>query len=90
MNEDQFTKLSEQILLLGREIAKLRASVRVLKTYVASQLSPDNLEAGLKQLHLVEQRMLESDPNDQELKKALDIIEASRHWKERGNPPENS
>ena len=90
MTEEQFTYLTEQILIVRREITALRASVTALQAYAASQMSPGNPVAALEQLYLAAQKILEADSNDQELKKALDTIEALRQWKNQGNPPATS
>jgi hypothetical protein len=88
MTQEQFVNLSEQILIVRREIAALRSSVNALKALVATQISPDQPEEVLGRLQVAESTLAAADSTDQELKKALDTIEALRHWK--SDPPPQS
>jgi hypothetical protein len=88
MNDEKISErligLMEQTLNLNRDLLTLRASVNVLKTYIASLMCPDDPSEGLKQLRLAEKVLLDADPNVQESEKAAQLIQAAKLWKKTG------
>ena len=78
------TTLGEQFVICGQQIAALRASVSVLKIYVISQMSPDDPAEGLKQLQVLEQKLLENDPETLARQQAAEVIEAVKLWRKHG------
>lgn len=75
---------SEQLVTLVGQISELRASVNVLKLIEVSRLSPDDPLEGLKQLRVLEEKLLSSDPNEKARKEASEIIEALKVWQKSG------
>jgi hypothetical protein len=81
---DFIATISEQILILDRNLANLRAAVIVLQAIAALQMAPDDpLEAAM-QLQNLENMLLESDPKSQERKEVAEIIAAVKLLKKRG------
>ena len=75
---DFIATVSEQILILDRNLANLRAAVIVLQAIAALQMSPDDPIEAAKQLRNLENMLFESDPNSQERKEVAGIIEAEK------------
>ncbi len=65
---DFIATVSEQVLILDRNLANLRAAVIVLQAIAALQMSPDDPTEAAKQLRNLENMLFESDPNSQERK----------------------
>lgn len=78
--------ISEQMIHMGGALAQLRASVNVLKVYVASQMSPDDPSAALESLRQLEETLLANDQNEQERQEAAQIIDAVKEWRKMGKP----
>jgi hypothetical protein len=76
--------ISEQLVILAGQLTELRASVNVLKVIEATRLSPDDPLEALKQLRVLEKKILDSDPHEKERKEASEIIEAVKLWKKQG------
>jgi hypothetical protein len=47
-------------------------------------MSPDDPSAALAKLEKLEKVLLDSDPNEQERKKAAEIIDAVKEWRKMG------
>jgi hypothetical protein len=86
---DLFATVSEQILILDRNLANLRAAVIVLQAIAALQMAPDDPIEAAKQLRNLEKMLLESDPKSQERKEVSEIIEAVKLLKKRGSGRQN-
>ena len=88
MDDDKMKRFietfSEQFLKLAEQVSELRASVNVLKIHLVSQLSPGDPAEGLKQLRVLEQKLLDSDQNEKGRKEAAEIIAAVRAWRKSG------
>jgi hypothetical protein len=80
---------SEQVLILDRNLANLRAAVIVLQAIAALQMSPDDPTEAAKQLRNLENKLFESDPKSQERKEVAGIIEAVKLLKKRGGGRQN-
>ena len=81
---DFIATISEQILILDRNLANLRAAVIVLQAIAALQMAPDDPLEAAKQLQNLEKMLLESDPKSQERKEVAEIIAAVKLLKKRG------
>ncbi len=81
---DVIEVLADEILELKAEIAKLRASVLVLKTYVATLMMSGQTAAGLKQLESLEQQVLAADPYEKARKQSAQRVDAAKQLKKRG------
>jgi hypothetical protein len=81
---DFIATASEQLLILDRNLANLRAAVIVLQAIAALQMSPDDPIEAAKQLRNLENMLFESDPKSQERKEVAGIIEAVKLLKKRG------
>ena len=86
---DLFATASEQILILDRNLANLRAAVIVLQAIAALQMAPDDPLEAAKQLQNLEKMLLESDPKSQERKEVAEIIAAVKLLKKRGGDRQN-
>ena len=94
MDDDKIKRfieiLSEQFVKLAGQVSELRASVNALKLIEASRLSPDDPLEGLKQLRVIEEKFLDSDPNEKGREKASEVIEALKLWKKTGGGQNNA
>jgi hypothetical protein len=81
---DFIATITEQILILDRNLANLRAAVIVLQAIAALQMAPDDPLEAAKQLQNLEKMLLESDPKSQERKEVAEIIAAVKLLKKRG------
>ncbi|HEV7512458.1 MAG TPA: hypothetical protein VGO27_12230 [Candidatus Acidoferrum sp.] len=81
---DFIATISEQILILDRNLANLRAAVIVLQAVAALQTAPDDPLEAAKQLQNLEKMLLESDPKSHERKEVAEIIAAVKLLKKRG------
>jgi hypothetical protein len=86
---DFMATVSQQILILDRNLANLRAAVIVLQAIAAIQMAPDDPMEAAKQLRNLENMLLESDPKSQERKEVAEIIEAVKLLKKRGGGRQN-
>ncbi len=96
MTENEIAKLAtvqqsflEQLLKLAGLVTELQASVNVLKLHAISQMFPGDPLEGLKQFRVLEQKLLDSDPNEKGRKEAAQVIEAVKLWKKHGGPHES-
>jgi hypothetical protein len=76
--------LTEQLIAAASQISALRASVNVLRVSVATQMNPDDPFLALRLFRALEAKALDSDPQEQELKAASEMIEAAKLWKKHG------
>ena len=81
--------ISQQILILDRNLANLRAAVIVLQAIAALQMAPDDPMEAAKQLQNLEKMLLESDPKSQERKEVAEIIAAVKLLKKRRGGKQN-
>jgi hypothetical protein len=81
---DFIATVSEQILVLDRNLANLRAAVIVLQAIAALQMAPDDPIEAAKQLQHLERMLFESDPKSQERREVAEIIAAVQLLKKRG------
>ena len=81
--------VSEQILILDRNLANLRAAVIVLQAIAALQMAPDDPMEAAKQLQNLEKMLLESDPKSRERKEVAEIIAAVKLLKNRRGGKQN-
>ena len=81
--------ISQQILILDRNLANLRAAVIVLQAIAALQMAPDDPMEAAKQLQNLEKMLLESDPKSQERKEVAKIIAAVKLLKKRRGGKQN-
>jgi len=65
----------------------MRAAINVLKMYVATQVSPDDPAAALKQLQSLEKILLETDASEKERREVIEQIQALQEWVRQGRPP---
>jgi hypothetical protein len=86
---DFMATVSEQILILDRNLANLRAAVIVLQAIAALQMAPDDPMEAAKQLQNLEKMLLESDPKSQERKEVAEIIAAVKLLKKRRGGKQN-
>ena len=86
---DFMATVSEQILILDRNLANLRAAVIVLQAIAALQMAPDDPMEAAKQLQNLEKMLLESDPKSQERKEVAEIIAAVKLLKNRRGGKQN-
>jgi hypothetical protein len=86
---DFMATVSEQILILDRNLANLRAAVIVLQAIAALQMAPDDPMKAAKQLQNLEKMLLESDPKSQERKEVAEIIAAVKLLKKRRGGKQN-
>jgi hypothetical protein len=86
---DFIATASEQLLILDRNLANLRAAVIVLQAIAALQMSPDDPIEAAKQLQNLERMLLESDPKSRERKEVAEIIDAVKRLKKRGGGRQN-
>jgi hypothetical protein len=81
--------LTEQFLILDKNLAQLKASVDVLKGILAIQLNPDDPLDGARQLRDLENQVLKFDSNAPARQQAAEVIEAVKLWKKHGGPYES-
>jgi hypothetical protein len=86
---DFMATVTEQILILDRNLANLRAAVIVLQAMAALQMAPDDPMEAAKQLQNLEKMLLESDPKSQERKEVAEIIAAVKLLKKRRGGKQN-
>jgi hypothetical protein len=86
---DFMATVSQQILILDRNLANLRAAVIVLQAIAALQMAPDDPMEAAKQLQNLEKMLLESDPKSQERKEVAEIIAAVKLLKKRRGGKQN-
>jgi len=86
---DFMATISQQILILDRNLANLRAAVIVLQAIAALQMAPDDPMEAAKQLQNLEKMLLESDPKSQERKEVAEIIAAVKLLKKRRGGKQN-
>jgi hypothetical protein len=84
MEDKNMQLLTEQFLILERQVAKLRASLLVLKGIVAMDLNPSDPIEAVKQIQALEDRMLNADPNNAARQQTAEILEAVKLWKMKG------
>jgi hypothetical protein len=77
----QILDIGSRVLELDGAIAELRASVNVLKMFVAAQINPDDVSQALKEIRQWESRS--SDPDAQDRDKLRELIAALRHSKKK-------
>jgi CheY-like chemotaxis protein len=77
-------EISRQLLELKGEVAKLTASVNVLKVCTAVGVLPGHPEEVLKLLAQWEDLILKDDQTELVRKKVLDVIEALQQLRKRG------
>jgi hypothetical protein len=86
-----FLSLTQQLLNLDAAIADIRSALHVLRISVATQMSPDDPSAALKQLvHLEKMVAATTDPNRKARKEALDVAAALQEWIRNGRRPPDS
>ena len=82
MDDEKLAKFSETItskmLILQKRHIELKVSLNVLQLILATMLSPDRPEEGVRQIREREQQVLNSDSDYQELKAAVDMISAAK------------
>lgn len=88
MEDKNMQKLLEQFLILEGQVSQLRASVFVLRGLAGVDLNPADPVEGLKQLQILEKKVLAADPNAQIRQEASEIIQALKAAKEKGGPHE--
>jgi hypothetical protein len=76
-----FAAISEQFIMVTGQLSVLKASVNVLKVVLASEMNADRPEEFLALFRKLEQKFLDSDPQEQERKEAAATIEAIKLWK---------
>ena len=86
---DFMATVSDQILILDRNLANLRAAVIVLQAIAALQMAPDDPLEAAKQLQNLENMLFGSDPKSQERKEVAGIIAAVKLLKKRGSGRQN-
>jgi hypothetical protein len=83
-------ELLEKFTIMGGVVNELRASVNVLKPYVATQLSPGNPELALEALAEMEKKLIATSQDEQERLRTLDLIQSLKEWEKTGSPPGSS
>lgn len=81
---ERFRQITEHLISVGRDLSELKACANVLRIHAALQLSPDDPQAALAKFQKLEKALLDSDPNEQERKKAEEIIDAVKEWRKMG------
>ena len=75
-DEEFFEKVRRIVLDQQRELAELRASVRVLRVVVARLANKDQPQAFLADLSQWEKQVLDADSLDQQRRQSAEILEA--------------
>ncbi len=88
--QEAILTLSKQFIVMGDQIAMLRAAVNVLRVVAATELAPDDVAGFLKQLQALEQNLVDSDPETLKRQQAAEITDSILAWKRRGSPPADS
>ena len=89
-DEEFFEKVRRIVLDQQRELAELRASVRVLRVVVARLANKDQPQAFLADLSQWEKQVLDADSLDQQRRQSAEILEALDLLKKRGATGQDS
>ena len=89
-DEEFFEKVRRIVLDQQRELAELRASVRVLRVVVARLANKDQPQAFLVDLSQWEKQVLDADSLDQQRRQSAEILEALDLLKKRGATGQDS
>src|ERR1019366_10249866 len=79
--DDNYIAPARELLKIGGEVAKLKASVQVLKAGLATLMNPGQPAIALKQLESSEQVVLAADPKQPERQQTADAVDAVQAWK---------
>ena len=88
--QDANLELSKQIIAMAGEIARLRASVNVLKLLAAWNESPRDPVAALGVLRDAEELALKNDQNEQERQHIAEMLPFFEKWRKHGTSPGDS
>ncbi len=72
---------------ISGELAQLRASVSILKVYVAIQLSPNDPLLGVKTIEKFVEDVVKQDSGEQTRRSLTDVIDILERWKNQGRGP---
>jgi len=89
-DEKRFEVLRRVLLDQQADLARLRASVRVLRACVASLLEPDSPERAEEQFEILERQFLDADPIEKGRRENAEILEALKLLRKRGARGEDS
>jgi len=81
---DMLQQLAEILLSLEKELAETRISLSALTAALASQIKPDDPEAGVQHIRELEAVARQRDPSAEKLQRASDILEAIKLQRKHG------